>query len=57
MKRIKALDIYYRELNDSIDNEIKTDKNIMLTDVFGQRYIGRGLTQGVKIKDLWYSRK
>jgi glutamate synthase domain-containing protein 3 len=50
MKKIKALNMCFRELNDSIDNEIKADKNIILTDVFGQRYIGRGLPQGVKIR-------
>ncbi|MDR2437396.1 MAG: hypothetical protein LBD17_04965 [Endomicrobium sp.] len=50
MKKIDVLNIYYRELNDSIDNAIKTDKNITLNNVFGQRYIGRGLPHGVKIK-------
>jgi glutamate synthase domain-containing protein 3 len=50
MKKIDALNIYYRELNDSIDNAIKTDKNITLCNILGQRYIGRGLPQGVKIK-------
>jgi glutamate synthase domain-containing protein 3 len=50
METIDALDVYYRKLNDSIDSAIKTDKNITLSGVFGQRYIGRGLSKGVKIK-------
>jgi glutamate synthase domain-containing protein 3 len=50
LKTIDALDVYYCKLNDSIDSAIKTDKNITLNNVFGQRYIGRGLPKGVKIK-------
>ncbi|MDR3257006.1 MAG: hypothetical protein LBT18_05140 [Endomicrobium sp.] len=50
MKTIDALNVYYRDLNSSIDNEIKTEKNITLKNVFGQRYIGRGLPKKVKIK-------
>jgi glutamate synthase domain-containing protein 3 len=50
MKTISALNVYYRELNAEVDKAVKTDKNIVLKDVAGQRYIGRGLTESVKIK-------
>jgi glutamate synthase domain-containing protein 3 len=50
MKTIDALNVYYRQLNESIDEAIKTDKNIVLKNVAGQRYIGRGLPEKVKIK-------
>jgi glutamate synthase domain-containing protein 3 len=50
MKTIDALNIYYRELNNLIDNTIETEKTISLKNVFGQRYIGRGLPEKVKLK-------
>ncbi|MDR1941220.1 MAG: hypothetical protein LBQ47_02730 [Endomicrobium sp.] len=50
MKTIDASDIYYRQLNEQIDEIITTDKNVTLNNVFGQRYIGRGLPENVKIK-------
>ncbi|MDR1926584.1 MAG: hypothetical protein LBQ13_02750 [Endomicrobium sp.] len=50
MEIIDALSIYYRDLNSLIDNTIKTDKTIVLKNVFGQRYIGRGLPEKVKLK-------
>jgi glutamate synthase domain-containing protein 3 len=50
MKTIDAKDVYYRQLNEQIDEAVKTEKNITLNNVFGQRYIGRGLPEGVKIK-------
>ncbi|MDR2192409.1 MAG: hypothetical protein LBO62_05995 [Endomicrobium sp.] len=50
MKIINAQDIYYRQLNELVDEAVKTDKDITLDCVFGQRYIGRGLPEGVKIK-------
>jgi glutamate synthase domain-containing protein 3 len=50
MKTIDASGIYYRELNDLIDNMIETDKAIILKNIFGQRYIGRGLHEKVKLK-------
>jgi glutamate synthase domain-containing protein 3 len=50
MKIIDALDVCYRDLNASIDDIIKIDKSITLKNVFGQRYIGRGLPEKVKLK-------
>jgi glutamate synthase domain-containing protein 3 len=50
MKTIDALNVYYRELNETIDKAVKTDKNIALKNVAGQRYIGRGLSEKIKIK-------
>lgn len=41
MKTIDALNVYYRDLNASIDDAVKIDKSITLKNVFGQRYIGR----------------
>ncbi|GHT49898.1 hypothetical protein AGMMS50233_06830 [Endomicrobiia bacterium] len=50
MKTIDALNVYYCDLNSSIDNVARTDKDIVLKNVFGQRYIGRGLPDKVKVK-------
>jgi glutamate synthase domain-containing protein 3 len=50
MRTIDALNVYYSKLNNSIDSAIKADKNLTLNSIFGQRYIGRGLPEGVKIK-------
>jgi len=50
MKTIEALDLHYRELNILIDDAIKVDRDITLTNVFGQRYIGRGLHGNVKLR-------
>ncbi|GHT43607.1 hypothetical protein AGMMS49921_11900 [Endomicrobiia bacterium] len=50
MKTIDALNVYYRDLNSLIDNVARTDKDIILKNVFGQRYIGRGLPDKVKVK-------
>ncbi|OEG71762.1 hypothetical protein ATZ36_12835 [Candidatus Endomicrobiellum trichonymphae] len=50
MKIIDALNVYYRDLNASIDDTLKIDKSITLKNVFGQRYIGRGLPEKVKLK-------
>ncbi|MCL1971998.1 MAG: hypothetical protein FWG57_03285 [Endomicrobia bacterium] len=50
MITINAKNIHYRALNDSIDKAVRTSKNIKLTDVCGQRYIGRGLDENIKIK-------
>ncbi|WP_052570058.1 hypothetical protein [Endomicrobium proavitum] len=50
MKTINAEGLYYRQLNEQIDKVVKTDKNIILNNVFGQRYIGRALPEKVKIK-------
>jgi glutamate synthase domain-containing protein 3 len=50
MEIIDALNMYYRDLNSLIDNIVKIDKTVMLKNVFGQRYIGRGLPEKVKLK-------
>jgi glutamate synthase domain-containing protein 3 len=50
MKIINALNIRYRDLNALIDDIVKIDKTIILKNIFGQRYIGRGLSEKVKIK-------
>ncbi|MDR3071400.1 MAG: hypothetical protein LBU29_02260 [Endomicrobium sp.] len=50
MKTIDALNICYRQLNSLIDKAIEADKSISLKNVFGQRYIGRGLPEKVKLK-------
>jgi glutamate synthase domain-containing protein 3 len=50
MKSIDALNVYYRDLNILIDDAIKTDETITLKNVFGQRYIGRGLPDKIKVK-------
>lgn len=52
MLEINAKDIYYKELNARIRSEIKNGvKNIRLTNVCGQRYIGDGITaKGVTIR-------
>jgi len=50
MKVIDALNVYYRDLNSLVDNLIETDNNVTLKNVFGQRYIGRGLPKKVKLK-------
>jgi glutamate synthase domain-containing protein 3 len=50
MKTIDASNVYYRDLNSSIDDAIKIYKTITLRNVFGQRYIGRGLSSEVKLK-------
>ncbi|MDR2666117.1 MAG: hypothetical protein LBB92_01540 [Endomicrobium sp.] len=50
MKTIDALNVYYRDLNSLIDNSIETDSDITLKNIFGQRYIGRGLPKKAKLK-------
>ncbi|MDR1401028.1 MAG: hypothetical protein LBI98_01795 [Endomicrobium sp.] len=50
MKTIDALGVYYRDLNSLIDNSIKTEGDITLKNVFGQRYIGRGLPKEASLK-------
>ncbi|MDR3048809.1 MAG: hypothetical protein LBV16_03075 [Elusimicrobiota bacterium] len=50
MKTINASGIHYKQLNEQIDEIIKTEPRISLDNVFGQRYIGRGLASKVKIK-------
>ncbi|MDR1784389.1 MAG: hypothetical protein LBQ99_01450 [Endomicrobium sp.] len=50
MKVIDALNVYYSDLNSLVDNLIETDNNVTLKNVFGQRYIGRGLPKKVKLK-------
>ncbi|MDR3274656.1 MAG: hypothetical protein LBS81_01450 [Endomicrobium sp.] len=50
MKTIDALNTSFGDLNSLIDDAIKIDRNITLKNVFGQRYIGRGLLEEVKIK-------
>jgi glutamate synthase domain-containing protein 3 len=50
MKTIDALGVCYRDLNSLIDDAVRTDGIIVLKNVFGQRYIGRGLPEKVKLK-------
>ncbi|MDR2860266.1 MAG: hypothetical protein LBV66_00340, partial [Elusimicrobiota bacterium] len=50
MKTIDAFNIKYKELNEIINETINVDSNIVLDNVFGQRYIGCVLPQSVKIK-------
>lgn len=50
MKTIDVLNVYYRDLNSLIDNSIEIDSDITLKNVFGQRYIGRGLPKKAKLK-------
>ncbi|MDR0890880.1 MAG: hypothetical protein LBM05_01990 [Endomicrobium sp.] len=52
MKIIDALQIsYYRDLNELIDNTIyQGNKQIVLHNVCGQRYLGRGLSKDIQIK-------
>ncbi|MDR3112199.1 MAG: hypothetical protein LBU55_03400 [Elusimicrobiota bacterium] len=50
MKTIDASNMYYRQLNELVDDAIKVDKTISLKNVFGQRYIGRGLPEKVQVK-------
>jgi glutamate synthase domain-containing protein 3 len=51
METIDALNVCYYDLNSLIDNSIETDNNdITLKNVFGQRYIGRGLPKKAKLK-------
>ncbi|MDR3243575.1 MAG: hypothetical protein LBT79_02375, partial [Elusimicrobiota bacterium] len=50
MKTINAFGVYYRQLNETIDELILNEPHITLDNVFGQRYIGRGLGAKVKIK-------
>jgi glutamate synthase domain-containing protein 3 len=50
MKTIDALNVCYRDLNSLVDDAIITDKDIVLKNVFGQRYIGRGLPDKVKVR-------
>jgi len=50
MRTIDASNVYYRDLNSLVDKIISTDKDITLKNVFGQRYIGRGLPEKVKLK-------
>jgi glutamate synthase domain-containing protein 3 len=48
---IDALNLCYRDLNDLVDAAIiKGEKNVVLKNVFGHRYIGRGLPEGIKVK-------
>jgi glutamate synthase domain-containing protein 3 len=48
---IDALNLYYRDLNDLVDAAIiKGEKSVVLKNVFGHRYIGRGLSERIKIK-------
>ncbi|MDR0486463.1 MAG: hypothetical protein LBH29_07070 [Elusimicrobiota bacterium] len=49
MKKIDAAGIYYRDLNAMLDGIVADDKEIVLENVFGQRYIGRGLQKEIKI--------
>ena len=49
MITINAKNTNYRTLNELIGKAAKTSKNIKLTNVFGQRYIGRALNENVKI--------
>jgi len=54
MRTIDASNVYYRNLNSLIDEVIRTgedeDVDVALKNVFGQRYIGRGLPEKVKLK-------
>jgi glutamate synthase domain-containing protein 3 len=52
MKTIDTLNMScYRILNNKIDNAISTGiQQIILKNVYGQRYIGRGLTDNIKIQ-------
>jgi glutamate synthase domain-containing protein 3 len=50
MKTIDALNMPYRDLNSLISETAEIDKDITLNNVYGQRYIGRGLSKQVKIK-------
>ncbi|MDR2425940.1 MAG: hypothetical protein LBD46_01960 [Endomicrobium sp.] len=50
MKTIDALNMHYRDLNNLISETSEIDKNITLNNVYGQRYIGRGLAKKVKLK-------
>jgi glutamate synthase domain-containing protein 3 len=50
MKIIDASNMYYRDLNAMIDIETLNEKNITVKNVYGQRYIGRGLSSGVRVK-------
>jgi len=48
---IDALNLHYRDLNNLLDVIIiKGERNIVLKNVFGQRYIGRGLSENTKVK-------
>ncbi|MDR0401506.1 MAG: hypothetical protein LBH27_00655 [Endomicrobium sp.] len=50
MKTINASNLYYRDLNNLIDESIISDNEIIIENVLGQRYIGRGLLNNVKLK-------
>ncbi|MDR1418035.1 MAG: hypothetical protein LBI80_02610 [Endomicrobium sp.] len=49
MKTIDASNMHYRDLNAVVDAESLKEKNLIIKNVYGQRYIGRGLSCGIKM--------